>query len=197
MSRKKQKLKLLNKLWLRYEYKHTTLAILSLTLFILLVDSALIAAIFALIENLGFIGGIIAGMLSISFVTAAPAVVLLVDLAGKVEPHVLALMWATGSTLGDWITVRFYQEGVFHELKPLFRKLHLKSLVRVMKSRFTSWILFLVGAVIIATPLPDEVGLGLMGLSRIKRPYMVFMCFLLNLVGAYVIILAVQAVRSV
>lgn len=195
MLRKKKKFKFLNKLWLRYEYKHTTLAVLSIVLFILLVDSALIAAIFAFVENLGYLGGLLAGMLSVSFVTAAPAVVLLVDLAGKVEPHILALMWATGSTLGDWLAVRFYQEGVFYELKPLFKRFRIKSAVRVMRNRFTSWILFLVGAVIIATPLPDEVGLGLMGLSHIKRRYIVFMCFLLNLVGAYVIILAVQAIK--
>ncbi len=193
MARKNKKLHLLNKWWLRYEYKHTTLAILGIWLFVLVIDSALIAAIFTFIEDLGYVGGFIAGILSISFVTAAPAVILLIDLAGKVDPHILALSWAIGSTVGDWLAVRFYQDGVFHELKPLFKRFRIKSLVRVMKHRFTSWILFLVGAVVIASPLPDEVGLGLMGLSHIKRPYVIFMCFLLNLVGALIVVLAIRA----
>jgi hypothetical protein len=196
MARKKHILKRLNRLWLEYEYKHTTLAVLSIWLFILLVDSALIAAIFGFIEDLGYVGGLIAGALSISFVTAAPAVILLLDLSNKLDPHVLALCWAVGSTLGDWVTVRFYEDGVFKELQPILRRFKIKSVVRIMRHRFTSWILFLIGAVVVASPLPDEVGLGLMGMSKIKKPYIVFMCFLLNILGAMVVILAVRAIEG-
>jgi membrane protein YqaA with SNARE-associated domain len=196
MARKKQKLKLLNKLWMRYEYKHTTLALLSIWLFTLLIDSALVAAIFTYIERLGYVGGFIAGVLSVSFFTAAPAIILLVDLSNKVDAHVLALAWALGSTIGDWIVVRFYQERVFHELAPVFRKLGMGALVKAMRHKYTAWMLFLAGAVVIASPLPDEAGIGLMGLSHLKRPYIIFMCFLLNLLGALVVILAVEAVSA-
>lgn len=194
MARKKQKLKLLNGLWMRYEYKHTTLAVLAIWLFTLIVDSALVAAIFGVIEKTDYIGGFIAGVLSVSFFTAAPAIVLLLDLAQDHDPHWLALAWALGSTVGDWLVIKFYQERVFHELKPLFMKLGFGRLVRAMRHRYTSWILFLSGALIIASPLPDEAGLGLMGLSHLKRPYVIFICFLLNLLGALVVILALQAV---
>lgn len=193
MPKTKRQKHWLNRWWLRYEYKHTTLAILAIILFVLLLDSALLAALFELIEGLGYTAGFIAGMLSVSFFTAVPAVVLLVDLAGKVDAHWLALAWGLGSTIGDWLILRFYQEKVLHELQPVFRRLGIKRLVRLMRHRFTSWILFLVGAGFIASPLPDEVGLGLMGLSYLKRAYILFMCLLLNVLGALVIILAAQS----
>lgn len=186
----------LNRWWLRYEYKHTTLAILTIVLFVLLLDSALLAGLFSLIEGLGYWAGFIAGVLSVSFFTAVPAVVLLIDLASRLDAHWLALAWGLGSTIGDWLILRFYQERVLNELQPVFRRLRIKRLVRLMRHQFTSWILFLGGAAFIASPLPDEVGLSLMGLAHLKRPYMLFMCFLLNAFGALVIILIAASSQS-
>jgi membrane protein YqaA with SNARE-associated domain len=194
VSRKKQKFRLFSKLWKRYEYKHTTLAVLAIWLFTLIIDSTLVAAIFAFIENLGFWGGFISGILSVSFFTAAPAVVLLIGLASKAEPHMLALAWAVGSTIGDWLVVKFYQEQVFHELAPLLKKLGFGRLIKAMRRKYTSWILFLAGTLFIASPLPDEPGVALMGLSHLKRRFIIFMCFLLNILGALTIILAVEAI---
>lgn len=196
MARKKQRLKILNRLWIRYEYKHTTLALLAIWLFTLVVDSALVAAIFSFIEKTDYIGGFLAGLFSVSFFTAAPAVVLLLDLSMSLDAHWLALAWGLGSTIGDWLVIKFYQERVFHELRPLFTKLGFGRLVKLMRHRYTSWILFLFGAVFIASPLPDEAGLGLMGLSHLKRPYVLFVCFLLNTLGALVAILAVKALSA-
>lgn len=197
MTKHKSKtLKRLNHWWLRYEYKHTTLAILAIWLFILLLDSALLAAIFSFAEDMGLLGGFVAGVLSVSFFTAAPAVVLLVGLATHAEPYWLALAWAVGSTLGDWLILRFYQEKVTSELRPLFKRLRMRQFVRLLRHRYTSWILFLFGAVIIATPLPDEVGLGLMGASRLRQRYIIFMCFMLNALGALAIILAARALQA-
>ncbi|HSE29869.1 MAG TPA: hypothetical protein VLA77_04770 [Candidatus Saccharimonadales bacterium] len=194
-ARKKPLLKKLNKWWLGYEYKHSTLAMLVIILFILLLDSVFLSSIFSYIESFGYLGGFIAGLLSVSFFTAAPAIVLMIDLSSKYEPYLLALVIATGSTAGDWIALKFYDEKVFAELRPLFKKFRVPSLVKVMRHRFTTWILFLIGAFIIATPIPDEVGLSLMGISRFKRRYILFICFLLNIIGVLAVILAARALR--
>lgn len=193
MARKKS---FLNRWWLRYEYKHATLAVLAIVLFILLLDSVVFTAIFTFLEDLGYVGGFIAGFLSVSFFTAAPAVVLMIDLATKVEPYWLALSIAVGSTIGDWLALKFYDDKVFTELRPLFKKFRVPALVRVMRHRFTSWILFLMGAFIIATPIPDEVGLSLMGISKFRKRYILFICFLLNTIGALTVILVARALSD-
>lgn len=195
-TKRKTFIKKLNNWWLRYEYKHATLAILAIVLFVLLLDSVVFTTIFAFLESLGYIGGFIAGFLSVSFFTAAPAVVLMVDLSTKLEPYWLALMIAFGSTVGDWLALKFYDEKVFQELRPLFKKMRMPSLIRVMRHRFTSWILFLAGAFIIATPIPDEIGLSLMGISKFRKRYILFICFLLNTVGALTLILVARALSD-
>lgn len=196
-KRRKQSGKL-NKWWLRYEYKHTTLAILAIVLFLLLVDSVLVAAVFGLLERLDYLGGFIAGLLSVSFFTAVPAVVLMVDVAlhADLNPFVLAFVIATGSTVGDWLVLTFYEEKIFHELRPLFRKLGLHHVGRLFKTRYTSWILTILGAFIIISPLPDEVGVGLMGIAHFKRMAVVGVCFMLNLLGALVVVLAARTLSA-
>lgn len=184
----------LNNWWLHYEYKHTTLAILAIILFILLLDSALLAGVFGFVQSLGYVGGVVAGMLSVSFFTTLPAVVVIVSLAPQLDPFLLALAATVGSTLGDWLLLRFYEERVFHELRPLLRRLKLKVMMRLLRHRYTSWILFLFGAFFIASPLPDEIGIGLMGISHFKRPVIVAVCFVLNGIGTLLLILAVRAV---
>lgn len=184
------------KWWLRYEYKHTTLAVLAIMLFILALDSVVIVSIFGFLENLGYVGGFVAGLLSVSFFTAAPAVVLMIDLSTQLEPHWLALVIAIGSTVGDWLALKFYDEKVFSELRPLLKKFRISSLVRLLRYRFTSWALFLVGAFIIATPIPDEVGLSLMGVSKFRKRYILFICFLLNVLGALTVILIARSLRG-
>jgi len=194
-QRKKSLLKTLNRWWLRYEYKHSTLAVLVIILFVLLLDSVFLSNIFKFIESFGYLGGFIAGFLLVSFFTAAPAVVLIIELAPKHDPYLLALLIAVGSTIGDWIALKFYNEKVFAELKPLFKKFRVPGLVKLIRHKFTSWILFLIGAFIIATPIPDEVGLSLMGISKFKRRYIIFICFLLNTLGSLAIVLAARALQ--
>ncbi|HVI69321.1 MAG TPA: hypothetical protein VM581_02585, partial [Magnetospirillaceae bacterium] len=121
-------IKRLNKWWLAYEYKHTTLAILLLILFVLLVDSALLASIFRVFDDAGYISGIAAGLLSVSFFTAAPALLLVVELAQHLDPLLLALLVAIGSLLGDWLILLFFEERIFAELRPIFTKLRLPQL---------------------------------------------------------------------
>lgn len=180
--------------WLRYEYKHTTLAVLIIALFIVLLDSALLAATFGVLEGLGYVGGFIAGVLSVSFFTAAPALVLLVALAPELNPLTLAIAAAAGSAAGDWLILFFFQEKIFHELKPLIEKTGLTRAFKALDRPATSWILVTAGAIIISTPLPDEIGLSMMGISRLKRLYLLILCFILNGLGLWALIMATRLI---
>jgi len=41
----------------------------------------------------------------------------------------------------------------------------------VLYLKYLSWSLPVIGAVIIASPFPDELGISLMGFSKMKTPY--------------------------
>lgn len=184
----------LNQLWLRYEYKHTTIALLIFALFLIFFDSAAVTGLFGFVVRLGYVGAFIAGALSVSFFTTALAVVALVELATKLDPIALAIVGGAGAMLFDWILLQFFEERVFHELKPIFRKLHIHRFMRRLQHRYTRWILFLAGMLVIATPLPDEVGIALLGISHFKQRYLFVVTFVLNTIGILAFVLAVRAV---
>jgi len=188
----RQALSKFNQWWLAYEFKHTTFAVLAILVFVFLIDSALIIGVVHSLDEFGYASGLIAGALSVSFFTTVPALVLIFDLAQKFDALTLALLVALGSVLGDWLILKFYEERIFTELGPMIEKLKLKRLKASLEQPSTRWILVVIGAFIISSPLPDEVGLALMGISRSNRWAVLGVCFVLNLIGAWLIILAAQ-----
>ena len=185
-------LKKVNNWWLAYEYKHTTLAIVVIVLFVALVDTTLLATAVRALDGSGYVGALIAGVFSVSFFTAAPAVAIIVDLVHHLDPIVLSLLIATGALLGDWLLLQFFEEKIFVELTPIFRKLHLHIARRWLERPLTKWLLILAGAIIISSPLPDEAGLALMGIAHYNRFAILAICFVLNALGALALVSALR-----
>lgn len=183
----------INEWWLDYEYKHTTLALLALLLFVFLIDSALLVSVIHTIDEFGYVSGLAAGVLLVSFFTAAPALVLLIDLSQFHDPLLLAVLVAMGSVVGDWLIIKFFEDRVFTELRPAIEKLRLRRIKRALEKPYGKWILVFIGAIFVSTPLPDEVGLALMGVSKANRFFVLLLCFLLNFIGAFIVILAAKA----
>src|SRR3990167_7131268 len=55
------------------------------------------------------------------------------------------------------------------------------------------WVIPALGAVIIASPLPDELGLIMMGLSHIRTATFIVLSFMMNAAGIFAIATAAQA----
>lgn len=190
----KQTLHRANQRWLRYEYKHTTMAVLAIVVFLALFNTTIVATLVALIEQLGYFGAFLAGLFSVSFFTAAPALVLLVDLSNEVDPIALAIIAGAGSMIGDWLLLQFFEEKVIHELAPLGRRLRLGKLTNFLRRKYTSWILVVLGSFVLASPIPDEIGLALLGISHFPRRYLLVICFVLNTLGMLALIFAARLI---
>lgn len=189
----KQTLHHINQLWLRYEYKHTTVALLAAALFVALLDSTVVAGLLSLVKQLGYFGAFLAGLLSVSFFTTAPAIVMLIDLANELDPIALAIVAGAGAMVGDWLLMMFFEDRVIRELKPLLRKLHIHQMVARLRYKYTSWILVVAGAISLATPIPDEIGVALLGISHFNKAYLLGVCFVLNTIGLLAIVLTARA----
>jgi hypothetical protein len=191
---KRKKQNKMNEWWLHYEYKHTTVAILAIAAFVGLLDSALLTGVFHFIESQQYVGGLIAGMFSASFFTAGPATVLIIDLARQLDPLPLAVIVGVGAAVGDLLLLLFFEERIFHELRPVFLRLHPKKFRtgRRQKQR-RSTVMLLLGTFIITTPLPDEVGIGLLGISHFPKTVLFVICLAVNIAGAALLILGIRA----
>jgi len=194
VGRKKQHT--FNRWWLRYEYKHTTIAILLLAIFVFLFDTAFLNAAFDFLKQQAYVGAFVAGVLSASFFTAAPAVVLTIELAtGSLDPLMLALIAGIGNAVGDILLLLFFEERIFHELRPLLRRLGFVR-KRSRRRKRASPAMLLTGSFILMTPLPDEVGLALLGISHFPRAFIFIICLALNTLGAAVVVLAARGLNG-
>jgi membrane protein YqaA with SNARE-associated domain len=188
--RKKQfKHSYLARWWRRYEYKHSTVAVAAIGGFVLALDTTLVQSLLGAVEDMGILGIFIAGLLFVSFFTAAPAVVMLTSLADNFNPLTIAFYGAMGSAVGDWIILRFFEEKVAYELAPLAKKWKLMPLIRKLRRRKARERTTLLGMVAIASPLPDELGIALLGISHLPTVSLLIITTLLNGAGILVIVL--------
>ncbi len=174
--------------WKHWHYKNTALLILSLIIFFLTVDTPLVKNAVAFIGSFGYLGAFFAGMFFVSTFTVAPAGVLLFYLAETLNPFGIALAAGLGGMSGDYLIFRFLKDRVFEELKPVFIDHGGQPVRKLFHTPYFAWAVPVVGAAIIASPIPDEIGIGMLGLSKIKTWQFVGLTFLLDAIGIFLII---------
>ena len=55
------------------------------------------------------------------------------------------------------------------------------------KLKFFRWLTFLVGGLIIASPLPDELGISILGFSKMKVSWFIAISLVFNFIGILLI----------
>lgn len=178
----------------RWKYRNTALLGLSLVLVFFLADTDIAHALITEIGTYGYLGAAIVGVFFVSTFTVAPASVVLFHLAQDFNPGLIALFAGAGGVVGDLIIFRFLRDGVFDELKPLFTRYGGSHLAVLLRTPYFAWLTPVIGAVIIASPLPDEIGVALMGLSRIKLWQFVLLAFILDSLGIFAVVLLARSI---
>lgn len=133
-------------------------------------------------------GTFIAGMFFTSLFTIAPAMVALAELA-EVQPlWQLALVGATGAVLADYIIFRFIKDRLSADLTRYFHH------IKILHWTAIRWVIFILGAFIVASPFPDELGLAMMGLTRMRTPAFLTLIFVLDFIGILAVGLVGRAI---
>lgn len=183
----------LNTRWKHWHYKNTALLILSLIIFFTLAETPQVKGVISAIGSFGYIGAFITGIFFVSVFTVAPAAIVLFFLAETLNPLIVALFAGSGAVIGDYLIFRFLRDRVFDEIKPIILKNGGNLLVKLFKTPYFAWGLPLVGAFIIASPFPDEVGIGMLGASKLRNWQFLLLTFLLNSIGIFVVIIAARS----
>lgn len=175
-------------------YKHTILLLISIPIVFWVMQTPWAAGQIAQVESLGLFGAFILGMFCVSAFTIIPAGIVLYHLALHTDPVLMAIFAGLGGLAGDFIILRFIKDQIFEELRPL-AKLFLGPWFDIIRrSRMLKWLLPVIGAVIVASPFPDEIGIGLMGLSHLKDWHFMLIIFVLDTVGMYLFAITAQAI---
>lgn len=182
------------KAYRNWRFKNTAILILSLIVLFYLMTFPSVKNFIASTGELGYLGAFIIGIFFVSTFTVAPSVVVLFYLAERFNAWEIALLAGLGAVVGDFIIFRFIKDGVFEELKPVFQKVAGERISNLFKTPYFGWTAMILGAIIIASPFPDEAGLSLMGLSKIKTWQFLLLSFVLNAIGIFIIVILANSI---
>lgn len=151
------------------------------------VDSGLLRLVVDNILPLSFVAEVMAGVFYTSFLTAPISVAMLVVIAADHNPILVALLAGVGAMLGDLVLVRFFRDKKVSDI--VIVSSTIQKFEQVLKTFRLDFLIPLLGAVIIASPLPDELGLMLLGVSKLKYSELVLLTYTLNTAGILLIVL--------
>lgn len=173
--------------WKRWQYPYLTAVLISVLVAIILAQNETFKNWLLHLGSLEYIGALLAGMIFVSSFTAAISIVVIAVLAQNINPMALGLIGGVGAVIGDYLVFKLVRSHLQDELAMLFGKEGTSYVKAVLRSRYIAWMLPLLGIAIIASPLPDELGVSLLGISKISEARFILISYLSNAVGILMI----------
>src|SRR3989344_7835474 len=167
--------------------KNLLIVIGSIFAAILLAKTGVVGIILTQTKEIEILASFLGGFFFTSLFTVAPATVVLAGIAQENSPFLVAALGGLGAVAGDLILFRFLKSHLTDQLVSLFSHPKSERLLKLFHLNIFHWLLVFIGALVIASPLPDELGLMLMGLSEIKPKLLIPLSFVLNSIGILVI----------
>ena len=179
-----------------WKYKNLTFLVASLLVAYFVFSNETIHSYLLHLGNFGYFGAFLAGILFVSTFTVATGAIILLVLAETLSAIEIGLIAGLGAVVGDFIIFRFVKDDLVREIKQLYSVFDKKHHFRkVLRTKYFSWTLPVVGAIMIASPLPDEIGVILMGISKLKTYQFFLVSFLLNAIGIFLVVSASLVIK--
>lgn len=167
--------------------------LVSVFLAYLLIQNGTLDSFISKVEPVRFLAEFVAGMLFTSFLTTPFSFALFYVLAESVHPLQVALIGGLGACIGDMLIVAVFRNSFFDDFKTLEKTLKLKRLFHFFHHSHFSHLAPILGVLIIASPFPDELGLMMLGASKLKTIQLFILTYILNAAGIFFITLAARS----
>lgn len=183
------------KTWKSFKYKNLSFFFLSLVIAFLLSQYEPFIAFLLNLGGIGYLGAFIAGLLFVSTFTVSTGVVMLLILAETLSAFDIGIIAGLGAVVGDLIIFRFVKDNLLDEIKSITKYFGGKHIRATLHTKYFRWTLPVFGAIIIASPLPDELGVSLMGIANMRTLHFIFLSFILNAAGIFVVVSAANVIK--
>ena len=178
--------------WQRIKYPKFLLLLLTFVVAYLLFKKRDFLPFHSFILSTGYFGAFVAGMGFAYGFTAAPATAILLILAKQQNIILAGLIAGFGALLGDLLIFGFIRYSFRDEAIKLSREriiLYINNKI----SKFPiikKYLMLVIASIIIASPLPDEIGASLLAISyKIKTRTFAIISYILNTAGIFIILL--------
>lgn len=131
----------------------------------------------------GILGALLAGVLYAFAFTSSVATAIFANASHSLNPFVLALIGGLGAAIYDLTIFVFVRTQASHGF------LHSLRSRLTTQRKIPSWLLTLIGLVIFASPLPDELASGFLGFTKLSTKSFILISFLANVAGIFIILL--------
>jgi hypothetical protein len=160
----------------------------SILLAFALVEAGAFTWLLSLSEGLELVAAFTAGVLFTSMFTIAAATVAFVEIGNSSNVLLISLVGALGAVCGDMLLFLFIRDTLAEDLRTVVRGRQIKKIFAYFHGGIFRWLSPVLGALIIASPFPDELGLALMGMSKVRSLYMIPITFVMNFIGIWAVI---------
>ncbi|MEK7609847.1 MAG: hypothetical protein AAB470_01850 [Patescibacteria group bacterium] len=167
----------------RHELLKDLLFILSGIVIAVLLSQGGLLDSFIYILGSGAFASFVAGIFFTSAFTIAPSSLALARIIESVPLQTVAFWGALGALCGDLILFLFIRDKFTDDLKNSLKPSIVKHILSSFHLGFMKWLSPIIGAFIIASPLPDELGLTLLGISKTRLSLLIPISFVMNFLG--------------
>jgi hypothetical protein len=177
----------------RYKYPKLTILTLSFVLAYLFFTSYELTWMREAMRSMGLFGSFIAGVFYV-YGFLAPIATATFLIIAKDQPFLLTgLIGGLGAVIGDLIIFRLIRHDFMDEMRLLADEKIIARprawLGRKIHAKLKGYFLPIIGAFIIASPLPDELGVVLIaGSSKISQTFFTIASYCLNTIGILTIL---------
>ncbi|MDP3728905.1 MAG: hypothetical protein Q8R18_05660 [bacterium] len=149
-----------------------------------------LSAVHNVILNLGYLGTFLSGMFFSYGFSAAIGTVMFLILAKSQSIFLASIIGGLGALCTDLLIFNILRYSFADELRKLSKEKLVREMSKKTPHKIKKYLLLIVAGFIIASPLPDEIGVSLLAASRtVSQRMFIFIAFLLNTVGIFIIIL--------
>lgn len=139
----------------------------------------------------GYLGSFLLGIFFVYGFTAGPATALLLLTSGEQNIIIAGLVAGCGALLGDLVIFRFIRHYFTDEIESLGKEKIINSIGRFLPKIVKKYLTLTSAVIIIASPLPDEIGVTLLASSPIiSTKYFSILSYILNTLGIFTILFA-------
>ena len=177
-------IKLRHRKFLGIKYPKFLIFILTLIVAYIIFTERNLEPVRNVLSALGYFGSFLAGMFYTYGFSSIPASAIFLILGENQNIFIAAMLGGFGALLGDLLIFKLIRIGFDNEVRLLEHEHMVKYFDNKIPISVKKFLLPIFGVVIIASPLPDEIGVSLIAISR-KVPQKVFMIisYLANTLG--------------
>lgn len=170
-------------------YKYTFGLLLSILIAAVLFGTGVFHQLVKLLDGFGYVSAFFAGLLFPFTFTAAPAGLFLLEIGASLNPVLTALLAGVGAMLADLLMFRFIKGSILKEMQTLMKSIvpmpTLARMEHVTKKRMWRWTMPFLGSLLIASPLPDELGIAIFSIINFRPKYLLVITYILNTLGIF------------